>query len=206
MWSIVATSGTNFFNILNVKNSAIPEVSMMNMSSAGAVNNYWLQTPAHGGTIAGGIASLNPVAAIYQDLGNDMGAGTSLANITSQTEAIMTALQGTADFLLILSNPQQPANTVTGGTSPYDYQETYVTAQIAAANANHAANFNWWKYLCGAATGHLTATKDCWNAGMGQAWNGAINGTADPDHQSVAAYATEASMISLALRPPVVLQ
>lgn len=203
VWSITATTGTaSFFNMLNVKNSTIPEISMMNMSVAGAVNNYWLQTTPHGATVVGEIASLNPVAAIYQDLGNDMEASTPLANITSQTEAVMTALQGTADFLLILSNPQKPATTVTGGDSPYDYQETYVAAQIAAANANRPMYFNWWKYLCGTATGHLTATKACWNAGMGQGWNGSIYTTADPDHQSVAAYATEASYVALALKPP----
>ena len=206
VWSITSTSGSNFFNILNAKNSAIPEVSMLNMSSAGAVNNYWLQVATQGGTIISMIASLNPVAAIYQDLGNYISAGTSLANITSQTESIMTALQGTADFMLILSNPQQPANTVTGGSSPYDYQETYVTAQIAAANANNSAYFNWWKYLCGTATGHLTATKDCWQAGMGQGTNGVFGGTADPDHQSGIAYGWEAMMVTLAIRPPAVLQ
>ena len=210
VWHFVATTGTDYISGARAYNSAKPEVSIVNMSIAGALLSWWLQS---NGTLTvprpviNQIADMNPVAAIFQDLGNDISAGTATGTVTSQTSTIISTLQPTADFLLITFNPQQPDTTVNNGKSPYTTQASYVTAQMAGATAQNAAIFNWWKYLCGSATGNTTATKDCWQAGQGGGWNAQNAGnTADPDHQGGIAYATEAAQIVQAIRPLAIIQ
>jgi hypothetical protein len=208
-WRITAIVGVTYLQMLNAKLSTAPEISLFNVSFVGATTYLFLNTaPSGTGTIASMIASLNPVGAFFQLGGNDISNSGSISTSQTQTNmsSIISALTPTADFMMVTTNPQQPAASVGSGKSPYDTQQSYVTALVGAANANNAAFFDWFKYQCGTITGSggsAVASKGCW-ADQGTGWN-AQNATnaADPDHQSIAAYSTEASTIVSAARPQV---
>lgn len=207
LWHVKASAGTSYFYMLNARLSTAPEISLINMGFAGATTTLWLNNgPDSATTVLATIAALNPVGAIFQDVGNNIGQGISTGTTQTQTSTIISTLQATADVLLVTTNPQKPAATVGGGASPYDTQQSYVTAQINAANSNKAAYFDWFKLQCGTITGtggSATASKACWN-GQGTGFN-AINagGAADPDHQGVAAYSAQGVYEAMAIRPPV---
>jgi hypothetical protein len=196
-WNIVCSTPNRrgcLFQVLLARNSTVSEVSIINAGWAGATVGDWTARTGNPQDPLLAIEAIAPDLCIIQDDGNDILHGTNLEVFLSNKEAIVSACQMSGDALILTSQPQSQA------TNTYDVQQKYISADYAAATAKNVPILDWFKMMCGTVSGtggSAIASKDCWQAGMGSAWNGAWNGArADPVHQSVSAYSVLAVLLA----------